>query len=123
MTQAFLLEYIPRKMRKMGYGDKYDLSFASFQLGPGVTGDFSGYNMWYYFPADLLPDDVVVQSNFGCCWNGNASVVFQVYEHTGKITIENKSGTLLHVPFWVVVPYYPDHPLCKCQPQNEKDNG
>ena len=109
MTQAFLLEYIPKKMQKLGRGQQYELRCLTLMVGPKEAQVLEAFNQWLYFPSDLLPNGIEVCSNWGCCRNKAKDIASQIYEHTGQVSIQNRKNSPVYLQAWLVVPSQENH--------------
>ncbi len=104
MTIALALEYIPRRMRELGFGNEYYLRFRHFVLSPGEMREEEGYNQFFILVEE--PVDVSVNSEFGVFDLSLANANEMSYEHQGLIKIQNQSPGINHVRFIQVIPIH-----------------
>ena len=102
MTVPFALDFIPRRMRELGYDNNYMIRWRQLNLAGNETITILAYNEFYYLIKPNL--DFRVQSKFGVNDLTDASVNEMQYEHRGKITVTNKSNTPQLVQFIQVIP-------------------
>jgi hypothetical protein len=108
MTITLALEYIPRRMKELGYGKKYYLRFRHMVLQPGEKIEIDAYNQFYILVDET--DNLNVSSEFGEFDLSQNKTNEQLYEHQGQITVTNYSGSINHVRFIQVIP---KHNKCK----------
>lgn len=93
MTSNYILDLIPRRMRELGFSDRYDTQMRTLNIPPGISFTMKLYNVWIFLPMELLRSnapDIQVESNFGYLdLNGNHGE--QTFEHTGQVQIANPS--------------------------------
>lgn len=102
MTVNFALEYIPRRMNELGYGNEYHLRLKYLTFGPLETKTLEAYNqlvividIGYYMK---------IESDMGVIdWVDNTLKEYQ-YEHTGPITLTNKWEGFNSIQFIQVIP-------------------
>lgn len=105
MTSSFLMEYIPDRMKELGYGTNYRVTMRTLNLPPNGTLEIKAYNRYLYFPFDLLGYSwsLEIESNFGY-YNRTGTHNEQAYEHTGLVKLTNPVLFSSSVTFFEVVP-------------------
>lgn len=104
MTVAFALDFIPRRMRELGYENNYITRWRQLQLDGDQTLTIEAHNEYYYLIKPNL--DFIVQSKFGVNDLTDTSINEMQYEHRGKITIKNKSHDTQLIQFIQVIPQH-----------------
>src|SRR5690349_6558218 len=104
MTTALAVEYIPRRMRELGFGDDYFLRFRHFVLKSGEQVEIEAYNQLFILLDD--PDTLKITSEFGNFDLSDDLNNEHAYEHQGLITILNYSPEMNHARFIQVIPKY-----------------
>lgn len=102
MTINLALEYIPRRMRELGYGKQYYLRFRHLVLQPSEELELPAYNQFFILVEEA--QDVSVKSEFGIFDLSLTNANEMLYEHQGQITIKNKAAAIRHVRFIQVIP-------------------
>ena len=104
MTTSLALEYIPRRMKELGYAQNYYLRFRHLVLQATELLELPAFNQIFILVEE--PADVKVQSDFGLYDTTDNQTNEQIYEHQGAISIENFSKQVNHVRFIQVIPYH-----------------
>lgn len=104
MTETFALDYIPRRMKQLGYGNEYETEFQHFVLQPNEHLDIKAYNEFYILVKEV--DNVNIKSDFGMFDLSFDKINKQQYVHQGFISIHNYSSSVNHVRFIQVIPMY-----------------
>lgn len=102
MTIALALEYIPRRMQELGYGNNYYIRFRHLVLQPGEKQEISAFNQLYILVNET--DDVNITSETGTFDLSLRNANEMQYEHQGVIKIYNNSRDLNHLRFIQVIP-------------------
>ena len=102
MTVALALEYIPRRMRELGYEANYYIRFRHFVLQPMEKIDVDAYNQFFILVEEA--SDVTVNSDFGLFDISDGNTNEQTYEHQGLIQISNSADKITHLRFIQVIP-------------------
>jgi hypothetical protein len=111
MNILFALEYIPRRMRELGYGDNYVMRYHHFRIENSEAIDFDATD-------DLLllinPEvSIRLESVNGIFDTGDEAVRQLQHEHTGKVKIINRLKFFTHVLLIQVTPLHPKkQPSC-----------
>ncbi len=102
MTIELALEYIPRRMKELGYADDYGIQFRHFVLEINQSLEF-------ILPNQLLiliepVDTISVKSDAGI-FDVTIDYVNELqYEHQGAILIRNYAAITQHARFIQVIP-------------------
>lgn len=102
MTIALALEYIPRRMRDLGFGNDYYLRFKHLVLQPGEKIEIQADNQYFILVDEV--SDASISSDFGLYDLTDATTNEQSYEHQGTISISSYSASAIHVRFIQVIP-------------------
>lgn len=102
MTVEFALDFIPRRMRELGYGENYITRWRHFQLEPNQTLKLEGNNE--YFMLINPNSNFAVRSKAGVFDLLDVAVDEQKYEHRGKIQIKNRAEETQLILFIQVIP-------------------
>jgi hypothetical protein len=102
MTVALAIEYIPRRMKALGYNNDYNIRFRHFVLQPKERKKIHADNQLFIL---IEPNDTVsVKSDFGIYDLAAINVNELQYEHQGNIRIRNYAGVTQHIRFIQVIP-------------------
>lgn len=102
MTVEFALDYIPRRMKELGYGDNYITRWRHFQLDKGEVLQLEDNNEYYLLIDPHLKLQVKSKTGFFDMMDININE-FQ-YEHKGKITVKNNAEEIITALFIQVIP-------------------
>lgn len=102
MTINLALEYIPRRMEELGFGNRYYLRFRHLALQPHEQLTVTAYNQFFILVEEVA--DVSVVSEFGVFDLSLKNINEMLYEHQGKIEIQNYSSGINHIRFIQVIP-------------------
>jgi len=102
MTVEFALDYIPRRMKEMGYGDNYIIRWRHFQLLSGEVLSLPSYNE-YFLLINPIPT-LEVRSKTGHFNLTDITINEMQYEHRGKIDVKNTVKEDCMVLFIQVIP-------------------
>jgi len=102
MTINLALEYIPRRMEELGYGNDYYLRFRHLVLQPAEQVELAAFNQLYILVEEV--QDVSVISEFGIFDLSLKNANEMLYEHQGQITIQNNASGIKHIRFIQVIP-------------------
>lgn len=104
MKIEFALDFIPRRMRELGYGTNYITRWRHFQLDVNEVLKVDADNEYYYLIEPTA--DFSVRSKFGTFDMGDVTINEMQYEHRGKIHIHNFSKIPNLVLFIQVIPQH-----------------
>jgi hypothetical protein len=102
MTVDLALEYIPRRMRELGYGDDYSLRFAHLVLQPNEVVNVEASCQFFILVEE--PANISVESEMGIFNLALTTTNEQQYEHQGQVTVTNLAGAVNNVRFIQVIP-------------------
>ena len=102
MTIALALEYIPRRMKDLGFGSDYYLRFKHYVLQAGEKIEIEGHNQ-YFILVDEVPE-VTISSDFAFYDLSDPTTNEQQYEHQGTISLLNYAPNSTHIRFIQVIP-------------------
>jgi|SRR5581483_6963361 len=102
MTTDLALEYIPRRMRELGYGDQYLLRFAHLVLQPNEVRSIDGSDQFFILVEE--PVNIRVESDMGIFDMNASNTNEMIYEHQGQITVTNQFEIPNSVRFIQVIP-------------------
>jgi len=102
MTIALAIEYIPRRMKDLGFGSDYYLRFRHFVLQANEKIEVEAHNQ-YFILVDEVPD-VTISSDFAFYDLSDPTTNEQQYEHQGNISISNYAPQRTHIRFIQVIP-------------------
>jgi hypothetical protein len=107
MTIDLALEYIPRRMKELGYGDEYHLQLRHLVLRPHERRKVHAINQLYILiePSEML----CIKSDSGVFDLTKDLYNELQYEHQGNIRLRNYSILPLHARFIQVIPKMKDH--------------
>jgi hypothetical protein len=87
MTAEVALDYIPRRMKELGYGDDYSLRYVHFVLNAGETRQVEATCQFYILIEE--PANVMVDSDMGIYSPAPQYINQMQYEHEGRIILKN----------------------------------
>jgi hypothetical protein len=102
MTINFALQYIPRRMEELGYGNRYTMRLRELVLLPGQTLTVEAYAQLFILVEP--PDTIKVDSDTGIYDPQEKLSNERQYEHQGLITIQNKPEGRTYVKFIQLIP-------------------
>jgi len=102
MNIALALEYIPRRMKELGYDNNYILRFRHLVFKPSEKIEIDAYNQFYILVEEA--QDISIESQTGIFNLSSNNTNEMQYEHQGLIAIANISNSTRHVRFIQVVP-------------------
>ena len=102
MTTSLALEYIARRMKELGYDDKYSIQFRHFVLSSKAKLKVHAGNQLFIL---LEPSEsIAVKSDTGVFDVTTENVNELHYEHRGEIRIRNYTIITQHARFIQVIP-------------------
>jgi hypothetical protein len=112
MTINLALEYIPRKMRELGYGDNYILRFRNFNIPEDEAMTLNAFSGEFFLLIEES-DFITIESDTGLYDLSDKYTNEHQYEHHGEILITNKSvDNFRTVKFIHVIPSH-GKPQCE----------
>ena len=107
MTTELALEYIPRRMQELGYGNNYHLQFRHFVLRPLDKIKVHGLNQLFIL---IEPHEMVEVKSDSGVFDVTSSLYNEMqYEHQGFMWLRNYSIIPLHVRFIQIIPKISTH--------------
>lgn len=103
MTTEFALAYIARKMREKGVNDHYLLAFRHVVVKPNRKLEIPASGQIYLL-VEGFTHLVRIESDNGVYDLLDAGLNELIHEHTGKITITNRSANYRSFAFVVAIP-------------------
>ncbi len=101
MTIDLALEYIPRRMEELGFGNRYILRFRHLVLQPSENLTLDAHNQFYILVDQ--PSGISIESQTGLFDLSTSSTNEMQYEHQGTIRIRNMNGRVMHLRFIQVI--------------------
>ena len=102
MNTPFAIDYVPRRMRELGFGNNYLTRWRHFQLEPAGTLRIDADNEFFLL---INPNrNISVRSKFGVYDLSDPGINEMQYEHRGKIDVVNNSRAYMMVLFIQVIP-------------------
>ncbi len=102
MTAEFAIDFIPRRMKELGYGADYLVRWRQFQVEMNSILDIDAQNEYYYL---VNPgNNYEITSKFGVYNINDTSINELQFEHRGKIRIKSFSPVPLLINFIQVIP-------------------
>ena len=102
MTINLALEYIPRRMKELGYQSDYFIRFRHLVLQPNEEKTIDAFNQFFYLIEEA--ENVRVESETGVFDLSESSTNEMQYEHQSKIFITNYLSGKNHLRFIQVIP-------------------
>lgn len=102
MTINLALEYIPRRMKELGYQSDYFIRFRHLVLQPNEEKIIDAFNQFFYLVEEA--ENVKVESETGVFDLSESSTNEMQYEHQSKIFITNYLSSKNHLRFIQVIP-------------------
>ena len=106
MTINFAIEYIPRKMRELGFeNDQYTIRFRSFAVARSVPHIIDAFGGEYFLLVEEY-ENLTIESEAGLYFKnvGTLTTNENIYEHHGRITIVNVGNIPQYVKMIQVIP-------------------
>jgi hypothetical protein len=104
MKTEFALDFIPRRMRELGYGTNYITRWRHIQLDAKSLLKIDADNEYYFLIEPSA--DFSVRSKFGIYDVRDRAINEMQYEHRGKIKIQNFSRYSKLILFIQVIPQH-----------------
>ena len=101
MTIDLALEYIPRRMEELGFGNRYTLRFRHLVLQATEELILDAQNQFFILVDQ--PSGITVDSSSGVFDLSSSSVNEMQYEHQGLINIKNMTEKITHIRFIQVI--------------------
>ena len=101
MTIELALEYIPRRMEELGFGNRYTLRFRHLVLQPSDKLTIDAQSQFFILVDQI--SGISVESQTGLFDLSSSSANEMQYEHQGIINIRNMNGRTTHIRFIQVI--------------------
>lgn len=102
MTIELALSLIPQRMAELGYCERYHTELRQFKLTGGAVKRINAQNeLWFLVEG---AEALQLESDNGLMEITNSLISEVIYEHTGKITLKNKTSLTVIVKFLQVIP-------------------
>lgn len=102
MTIAFALDYIPRRMNDLGFGNSYYTRPRHLVLKPFETRALMANTELFILIEEN--SNVRIESDFALYDLVDGDMNEQGYEHQGTINITNHASSVTHLRFIQVIP-------------------
>lgn len=100
MTERFILEYIPHRMKQLGFSN-YHIRYRNL-LVLGISSlVVEAYNELYFIIGD--PDNILIESDYGVYDSSEFYNGENIYQHRGEIVITNTSEPNQRIKFIQVI--------------------
>ena len=106
MNIAFALDYIPRRMKELGYGDNYLTRYRHVRVEVKQTVQIKAHNQLLFF---ISPEEnnLNIKSRRGVYNLTDYTINEQQHEHSGVVEINNNTGQNIYALFIQVIPKNP----------------
>ncbi len=102
MNVELAVQYIPKRMKELGYDSDYNIRFRHYVLRPEENKQVDADDHVFIL---IDPDDSVsVVSDFGIFDMTADNVNELQYEHQGIIMLSNNTGQQQHIRFIQIIP-------------------
>ena len=89
MTESFILEHLPERVKQMGYRS-YRIRYRDLMINSASSISISAFNELWFIVDD--PPGLLVASNYGIYDTTGDYLAESIHQHRGTIVITN-SGT------------------------------
>jgi hypothetical protein len=96
MTEQFILQYIPQRVKQLGYTN-YHVRYRDMVLEGNTSLTIAAYNELYFIVDD--PPGLTVDSNYGLYDSTDEPIEESVHQHRGEITITNPGADRRRIKF------------------------
>lgn len=103
MNLAFALDFIPRRMKELGFGEQYITRYRHVLVEDKTVLELRSHNQFMYFIAPEVLN-LTIRSKRGVFCLTDYTINEQQHEHSGKIEIDNQTGQNQYVLFIQVIP-------------------
>ena len=104
MNLAFALDYIPRRMRELGFGERFVTRYRHVLLVDKTDMVIKADNQLLLF---ITPEfGVKIESEKGVFDLADLKVNEQQYEHTGEVKVSSNIGSNTYLLFIQVIPQH-----------------
>ena len=119
MNLAFALDYIPRRMRELGFGDRYVTRYRNVRVNDGETIIIKAHNQLLLFVESATSgamigamrggdpsDGIKIESERGVFDTMDHTINERQHEHTGEVRVTNSTGATIYILFIQVIPQH-----------------
>lgn len=96
MTESFILDYIPKRMKQLDY-QKWHIQYRDIAIPPESEEQIRAYNELWFIVGN--PKDIYIDSDYGAYDGSQIASHEYAHEHRGLITIRNTSKEKLRITF------------------------
>ncbi|MEX1239456.1 MAG: hypothetical protein WEB30_07055 [Cyclobacteriaceae bacterium] len=100
MTEQFILEYTPQRIKQLRYS-KYHLRYRDLVIEGNSSRVISAYNELYFIVDD--PPGVIVESDYGLFDSTDNPIPESVHQHRGEIMITNPGADKRRIKFIQII--------------------
>ena len=100
MTESFILDHIPERVRQMGY-NTYRIRYRDLMIKAGSSISVSAFNELWFVVDD--PSGLLVESHYGIYDTTGEYLAESIHQHRGDITITNPGSEDKRIKFIQVV--------------------
>jgi hypothetical protein len=96
MTESFILDYIPKRMKQLGY-QSWHIAYKDMAIKAESQIEIPAYNELWFLVGH--PEDILIDSDYGV-YDGTSNVGHNnEHEHRGLIIIKNIKQTAQRIKF------------------------
>lgn len=96
MTESFILDYIPKRMKQLEF-QKWHIQYRDLAVLPEDTFQIKAYNELWFIVGN--PPNIIVESDYGTYDGSQISSHEYAHEHRGLITVRNTIKDKLRITF------------------------
>ncbi len=96
MSEQFILQYIPERIKELGY-KQYHLSYCDKVIGASRSQSIEAYNALYFIVDDPL--GLIIESDYGLYDTTDNPAADNVHQHRGEIIITNPGASSRRIKF------------------------
>lgn len=100
MTEQFILQYVPERIKQLGY-TAYHLRYHDWVLPGQSKKHITAYNELYFIVED--PVGMVVESDYGWYDSTGDMLEANIHQHRGEIIITNPGSERRRIKFIQVI--------------------
>lgn len=101
MTESFILDLIPKRIKQLGYL-KYHIRYRDLAILPNSKIIIPAYNeLWFVIDN---PVGIQIESAYGFYDGTGEPIAFEnIHEHRGEIIVSNPESTIRRIKFIQVI--------------------
>ncbi len=100
MSEPFILEYIPQRVKQLGF-NLYHIRYRDMTILHGYPRMIPAYNELYFIIDN--PEKIIVESDYGRYDTWNTAASDNEHQHRGEIIITNRTSDPLRIRFVQVI--------------------